>query len=127
LPPKAWSALFSLLLAVTGLYASTRQALSRQRKRVGIVLAYGAQPGQAAAFLYQERGWVLILAVLLALFTLGLLQPALNPWLLAARKELPILLLASLIGVVLATGLAIGLALRHLWHSQPMELIRDQP
>jgi len=123
----AWSALFSLLLAVTGLYASTRQALSRQRKRVGIVLAYGAQPGQAAAFLYQERGWVLILAVLLALFTLGLLQPALNPWLLAARKELPILLLASLIGVVLATGLAIGLALRHLWHSQPMELIRDQP
>ncbi|GEM_PF-6828636 len=119
------SSILTLFLALAGLYASTRHSLKRQNRVLGIHLAYGAHPTHLAVLVISQRMLMLAGAILVAFFVLGMMAPLIDNWLLPLRPWLLPLLAAGLLLILTGAILATVLALRSLWHREPMELIRD--
>lgn len=117
------TAIYTLLLSLAGIYATTRQALKLQERALGIRLAYGALPWRLIREISHHQLQALSIALLLGLFLLGLLQPSLNSWLLNLRAWLPWLLgfAATLLSVSCIT--AIAFAFHKLWRTEAIELL----
>ena len=117
--------IYTLLLSLVGLYAAARYVLRKEQKGLGVRLAYGALPYQLIADVSSRVFSLLGAAVALGFFILGLIQPVINPWLLSLRGWIPWGL--SLVCLLVLTGAtaALLLALRKLWKTEPIALLRD--
>ena len=116
--------IYTLLLSLVGLYAAARYVLRKEERGLGIRLAYGALPYQLIAEVSFRLFILLGAAVALGFFILGVIQPVINPWLLSLRDWMPWGL--ALVCLLVFTGafLALLLALRKLWKSEPVALLR---
>ena len=117
---------FSLLVALLGIYASVLFALQRDRRALGIHLAFGATPARLLQRALTPYLWLSLLALLMAGAVSGLLSDSLRPWLLLLQAQLPGLLSITVLLLALMVAASLLAGARRLILTQPRALLQEE-
>ncbi len=117
---------FSLLVALLGIYASVLFALHRDRRALGIHLAFGATPARLLRLALLPYAGLSLLALLASGAATGFLQDWLKPWLLLLADQLPALLGTTVLLLAAMVGFSLLAGARQLIYSQPKALLQEE-